>query len=388
MLMFDLVVCGDGPAVGDACEFAFGHARLRRQWPHRLWQVVDGASCAALGREALARGSALDDSALVLLLSHGHWLMTDGTAQEMVNALGGAQIALCHGGAYPPPAAATPYHTLRGLERYGEELALSAAAGSVPLQSMEALPNVPALVTRLGTLRALDRGSAALGCWPGGSFAHDFSNYQQGARPEVLRLIPPDVRRVLDVGGGEGGFLESLKAAYGCETHLSEFSTQACARARSRVDHCWPGDLLQQQWVGLPSAGKRAFDCITVLDALEHTESPQRWLQRLRELLAPGGCLVGSVPNVGHWSVVADLLEGHWDYCPVGIHCVTHLRFFTRRTLTDLLHWCGFSVDCIEPVIQPCPENWRSQWLASPGLDTARGELDTYAFLFRARVAA
>ena len=45
------------------------------------------------------------------------------------------------------------------------------------------------------------------------------------------------------------------------------------------------------------------------------------------QVLPPGGVVVLSVPNVGHWSVVADLLAGRWDYLPAGLVCVTHLRF-------------------------------------------------------------
>ena len=51
--------------------------------------------------------------------------------------------------------------------------------------------------------------------------------------------------------------------------------------------------------------------------------------------VTPGGRLVLSVPNVGHWAVVEDLLAGRWDYLPIGLLCYTHYRFFTRRTLAD-----------------------------------------------------
>ena len=50
-----------------------------------------------------------------------------------------------------------------------------------------------------------------------------------------------------------------------------------------------------------------------------------------------------SVPNVGHYSIVEDLIAGRWDYLPIGLLCYTHLRFFTKATLESWLHRAGFS---------------------------------------------
>ncbi len=380
-----LVVCGQRAVAADSTELASGHARLRRQWPHQAWHGVPAGDPQCLLAAAVRHGAALPDDAPVLLLAHGHVLLTDAAAQRLrASAEAGAPLSLCPAGAPPPPAPQPDYHTQRGLERYCEVLAQQAAPAPLALN---ALPDAPLILARMGALRALQQGQAVQAVPVAGCLAHDFGSYQQGARAEVLALVPPLARRVLDVGGGEGQFLRALKAARGCETHLSEYSRQACERAAGWVDHCWPGDFLAQRWDGLAGGGAQAFDCITLLDSLEHTAEPQRWLARVRELLAPGGCLVGSVPNVGHWSVVADLLEGRWDYCPVGIHCITHLRFFTRRTLADLLAQEGFALERVEPVMVPCPPAWRAHWLATPGLQTGGAELDTHAFLFRARPA-
>ena len=63
----------------------------------------------------------------------------------------------------------------------------------------------------------------------------------------------------------------------------------------------------------------------------------------MRRLLRPGGRIVLSIPNVGHYSVVEDLLAGRWDYLPIGLLCYTHFRFFTRATLASWLERLGFS---------------------------------------------
>ena len=74
---------------------------------------------------------------------------------------------------------------------------------------------------------------------------------------------------------------------------------------------------------------------------------------RVRPWLAPGGALIASVPNLGHWAVVDDLLRGRFDYVPYSILSGTHVRFFTRRTLTDLFEACGYRVRAIDAVMLP-----------------------------------
>ncbi|EKD99055.1 MAG: glycosyl transferase family 2, partial [uncultured bacterium] len=187
------------------------------------------------------------------------------------------------------------------------------------------------------------------------------------------------VRRVLDVGGGEGGFLEALKSARSCETHLAEYSVAACEIAVSKVDRVWPGDFMATLF-------DERFDCITFLDVLEHTVKPQDWLERARQLLLPDGCILVSIPNVGHWSVVVDLLEGRWDYAPAGIHCITHLRFFTLCGVRQLMADAGFEVMDIQSTRLDAPD-WFDVSAMGARLVLDPESLATYAFLVVAKAA-
>jgi len=235
-----------------------------------------------------------------------------------------------------------------------------------------------AVLTRFGDLRSgrwLERA-----VWAPGAYVHDFSGYRSGRREEVVPLVPSTAQRVLDVGGGEGGFLAELKARRApkvCETHLAEMSATACQVASASVDRVWQGDFLT---LPLP----RMFDCITFLDVLEHSIHPAQWLKRARELLAPEGVVVMSIPNVGHWSVVADLLEGHWDYAPAGIHCITHLRFFTRSGIGALLEEAGFELVRIEAK-RIDPPDWFNIPSFGNALNVDADSLATYAYLVVAR---
>jgi hypothetical protein len=86
-----------------------------------------------------------------------------------------------------------------------------------------------------------------------------------------------------------------------------------------------------------------------------------------------------SVPNAGHWSVVRDLAQGRFDYLPVGILCGTHLRFFTARSLEQLLREAGYEIIRWRRASQPMGEEF-SRFMAAgaqAGLAWDRESLET-----------
>jgi hypothetical protein len=139
-----------------------------------------------------------------------------------------------------------------------------------------------------------------------------------------------------------------------------------------------------------PTLPRGAYDAIVLADVLEHTVEPGQVLRLLRPLLnpggpgGPGGALVLSVPNVRHWSVLRPLLEGRFDYADLGILDRTHLRFFTRTTLLQLLAHEGLALRRLAPsrsgVPAPAP---LVQALAHAGLvvDTLADESGVYQYM-------
>ena len=58
------------------------------------------------------------------------------------------------------------------------------------------------------------------------------------------------------------------------------------------------------------------------------------------------------MPNVAHASVRLALLKGQFDYEDTGILDDTHLKYYTRSSIGDLLESCGFMVDVVDWVEQ------------------------------------
>lgn len=159
-------------------------------------------------------------------------------------------------------------------------------------------------------------------------------------RPDLEELVPQDARAVLDVGCGAGVFGAALKRRGVVRVVGIEKNPVTARRARERLDEVLELDLDTES---LPFADA-SFDCIVYGDVLEHLVDPWALVAAQARLLAPGGCVVVSIPNVAHWQIVLALLRGRWDYTSAGPMDATHLRWFTRRTLEELLAQAGLRI--------------------------------------------
>jgi methionine biosynthesis protein MetW len=151
-------------------------------------------------------------------------------------------------------------------------------------------------------------------------------------------MMPPNVR-VLDVGCGTGSVTLIANRDRGNTVCGIEPDPDRAAAARGYGLEVHTG-LLDEAFI----AEHGRFDVVMSSDVVEHTAAPAEFLQMMARALHPGGLLLISVPNVAHWSVRLNLLFGRFDYEPVGIMDSTHLRWFTARTIVDLVKRTGFEV--------------------------------------------
>ena len=379
--MIELIVVGQGWDPHGSEEFEFGWKMLLGALPTA--EVVhthanDLPSLWRAAKDVVAARPALSAQAQVLMLSHPHLLLAPNCLEQLSAAC--AQTPLHNGIRHflvqaldsrsPETSSALDYSTLRGLERFTRALSSANQLTTIGLHRLVQMCCVSTLREQLD-LTALPAVLVR------NAFAHDYADYHLGTREEVIPHIPQATHRILDVGGGAGGFLRALKAKRKLETHLAELSPQACETAKAHVDHVWQGSFLS-----MPTSTR--FDCITFLDVLEHTAAPVDWLEHASALLSEQGCVVASIPNVGHWSVVADLLEGRWDYAPVGIHCITHLRFFTRHTIEKVFEQANMQIEKIQAVHLEPPQWWQASTMGNR-LEIDDDSLRTYAYILRAR---
>jgi 2-polyprenyl-3-methyl-5-hydroxy-6-metoxy-1,4-benzoquinol methylase len=209
-----------------------------------------------------------------------------------------------------------------------------------------------------------------------GAYLHRYGDMDGQARADLVARIPAGAASALDVGCSRGETARLLRKAGITRVVGIEPDAGDAAEAARLCDRVLGAPLedVREEFPG-------QFDAVLFGDVLEHLVDPSAALAHVRPWLSPRGVVVASVPNLGHWSVLGDLLEGRFDYVPYSILSGTHLRFFTRRTLHDLFEASGYQVDSIETVtFPPSPEGARKLALLS-SLPNASGDLSAAEFL-------
>ncbi|UQX87557.1 methyltransferase domain-containing protein [Jatrophihabitans telluris] len=148
-------------------------------------------------------------------------------------------------------------------------------------------------------------------------------------------------KRVLDVGC-DTGYLGEVLGAVGNKVWGFEISEATAAQARTRLVDCAVGDLEQTDLASVFEPG--SFDVVIFGDVLEHLRDPLPVLRSTRRLLAAGGSVLLSTPNIAHGDVRLALLHGQFRYNKLGILDETHTRFFTAESLVSFARDAGFEI--------------------------------------------
>jgi 2-polyprenyl-3-methyl-5-hydroxy-6-metoxy-1,4-benzoquinol methylase len=180
--------------------------------------------------------------------------------------------------------------------------------------------------------------------------------YGDYPRNEMHPYLPAGARRVLDVGCHTGAFGRSLKRLGVAEVWGVEMNAEAAAGAAAHLDRVLVGAFSAE----LVPDGH--FDAIFFNDVLEHMSDPGAALRAAVAKLTPGGKVVASIPNLRHIDNLEHmLLDKDFRYEANGVRDLTHLRFFTRKSIPRLFEQNGYTVEQLAGINESwwTPQLWR-----------------------------
>lgn len=144
-------------------------------------------------------------------------------------------------------------------------------------------------------------------------------------------------RRLLDVGCGNGSFLNEIKTMTGCQVCGVDISRIAAKTAKEIYGlNISTGTILESPF---PNG---YFDVVTAWQYLEHVNNPAEVVQKISNLLkAEGSCIISS-PNFD--SFTAQLFKDRW----YPLDCPRHLYIYTPETINAFLGRSGLSIQEIK----------------------------------------
>lgn len=155
----------------------------------------------------------------------------------------------------------------------------------------------------------------------------------------LLKRLDHRCRALLEIGCGDGSFLDSLGRRISPACTLTGIDLLAPARRDARFN------IIRGEFE--KTAFETTFDAVVMYGALEHLSDPLASLRRISQLLSPNAQLIGDVPN---WdSCWRKLFPRHWG----GLQVPRHQTMFSPQSLERMLSLAGFDLAAIRYVYDP-----------------------------------
>lgn len=156
---------------------------------------------------------------------------------------------------------------------------------------------------------------------------------------KLINTMQPPKGNILDIGCGTGDLLAFCEKdswnTFGVEPNEKAL---ALAKAKVKVSENIVNDLRALE------EGKR-YDVITMWHVLEHVPNLVEYIENLKRLLTPGGCLIVAVPNYNSFDAK------HYKEFWAAYDVPRHLWHFSQKSIGELFSKNGFEVVGTKPMI-------------------------------------
>ena len=144
-----------------------------------------------------------------------------------------------------------------------------------------------------------------------------------------------DALHVFDAGCGNGAFLKVLMER--------GYQVAGCDASQSGVAHaklaCSDRIRIEQMSVydNLADTFGDSWDVVIATEVIEHLYDPRLFIAQVVRLLRPNGVLILSTPFHGYWKNLLVAVTGKMDAHFTALWDGGHIKFWSYRTLTQLL---------------------------------------------------
>ncbi|MGL4338449.1 MAG: class I SAM-dependent methyltransferase [Turicibacter sp.] len=169
----------------------------------------------------------------------------------------------------------------------------------------------------------------------------------ESSQAYIAKEIQPG-SEVLEFGTANGVLTKYLVEQNGCKVFGIEYNEGDAELASKFTEKMHVGDIEKYEWLALWRNKK--FDYIIFADILEHLHDPRQVLLTASTLLKFNGKILISIPNIAHNSIIMQLINDRFDYHSTGLLDRTHIRFFTKKTLDELISSVDLHISSIRGI--------------------------------------
>lgn len=182
--------------------------------------------------------------------------------------------------------------------------------------------------------------------------------------PKVIELLRGyGVARVCDLGSGNGALTAEMKRA-GHSVVGVEYDREGVNISIEQHPDITFYNLGVQDDPSVVRAKEGVFDAVVSTEVIEHLFLPYQLPRFARGLVDTGGLLIITTPYHGYLKNLALSLFDKWDHHHTALWNGGHIKFWSRRTLTQLLAENGFEVIAFDGVGR-MPFLWKSMVLVA-----------------------
>ena len=187
------------------------------------------------------------------------------------------------------------------------------------------------------------------------SYTSDIANDPQTSLGKIAAIISDKPKKIIDFGCAAGYFGQFLKEKTHSIVWGVEIDTSDAAKAQRKLDKVLVFNLEEKNWY--KKFNNEKFDIAIFADVLEHLHNPENALENTKKILNKNGTIIISVPNVGHQSILLELIFDQWNYEKSGLLDNTHVKFFTKQNIVSLIQKSGLYVKSIDSTITQYPKD-------------------------------
>jgi 2-polyprenyl-6-hydroxyphenyl methylase/3-demethylubiquinone-9 3-methyltransferase len=161
-------------------------------------------------------------------------------------------------------------------------------------------------------------------------------------RPVIAAMLPAlnPGARVLDIGCGNGywagEFLQRGCGVVGIDPSAEGIAIARRIYTKGRFEQTVATDDL------LGRLGEAPFDLVISTEVVEHLYDPRAWARGAFRALRPGGRLICTTPYHGYLKNLVLAAANKWDSHLGPLWDGGHIKFWSRKTLSELLTEAGF----------------------------------------------